>query len=144
MKRGFVYGASDKHGAYPAENPVRPDDLAATIFYLLGIDPQTLTVDDTDSLNLPKDSKGVIVNAVTANRPAEKAGIKAGDVILSVNDKPVATTEELRFMIAAMAPGMEVNLKVARKGKEEVFKAILDRQVQLMQERGIWKKPANC
>jgi len=41
VKRGFVYGASDKQGAYPAENPVRPDDLAATIFYILGIDPHT-------------------------------------------------------------------------------------------------------
>lgn len=41
VKRGFVYGASDKEGAYPAENPVRPDDLAATMFYLLGIDPHT-------------------------------------------------------------------------------------------------------
>jgi hypothetical protein len=41
VKRGFVYGASDKQGAYPAENPVRPDDLAATMFYLLGIDPHT-------------------------------------------------------------------------------------------------------
>ena len=41
VKRGFIYGASDKNGAYPAENPVRPDDLAATIFYLLGIDPHT-------------------------------------------------------------------------------------------------------
>jgi hypothetical protein len=40
-KRGFIYGASDKNGMYPAENPVRPDDLAATIFYLLGIDPHT-------------------------------------------------------------------------------------------------------
>jgi hypothetical protein len=41
VKRGFVYGASDKDGAYPAEKPVRPDDLAATMFYLLGIDPHT-------------------------------------------------------------------------------------------------------
>jgi hypothetical protein len=41
VKRGFVYGASDKNGAYPAENPVRPDDLAATMFYALGIDPHT-------------------------------------------------------------------------------------------------------
>lgn len=38
-KRGFVYGASDKTGSYPAENPVRPDDLAATIYAALGIDP---------------------------------------------------------------------------------------------------------
>jgi len=41
VKRGFVYGASDKTGSHPAENPVRPDDLAATIYYLLGIDPHT-------------------------------------------------------------------------------------------------------
>jgi hypothetical protein len=41
VKRGFVYGASDKNGEYPKENPVRPDDLAATMFYLLGIDPHT-------------------------------------------------------------------------------------------------------
>ncbi|HVY70395.1 MAG TPA: DUF1501 domain-containing protein, partial [Verrucomicrobiae bacterium] len=41
VKRGFVYGESDKNGAYPAKDPVRPDDLAATIYYLLGIDPHT-------------------------------------------------------------------------------------------------------
>jgi hypothetical protein len=41
VKRGFIYGASDKNGAYPAENPVRPDDLAATMYHLLGIDPHT-------------------------------------------------------------------------------------------------------
>ena len=41
LKRGFVYGASDKNGEYPAKDPVRPDDLAATMFYLLGIDPAT-------------------------------------------------------------------------------------------------------
>lgn len=40
-KRGFVHGASDKQGAYPAEDPVRPDDLAATIYQALGIDPHT-------------------------------------------------------------------------------------------------------
>ena len=45
VKRGFVYGASDKSGAYPAENPVRPDDIAATIYYILGIDPQAEVYD---------------------------------------------------------------------------------------------------
>lgn len=40
-KRGFVYGASDKNGEHPAENPVTPDDLAATMYHLLGIDPHT-------------------------------------------------------------------------------------------------------
>ena len=41
VKKGYIYGASDKTGAFPAENPVRPDDLAATLYYMLGIDPQT-------------------------------------------------------------------------------------------------------
>jgi len=41
VKRGFVYGESDKNGMYPAKDPVRPDDLAATIYHLLGIDPHT-------------------------------------------------------------------------------------------------------
>lgn len=42
---GQVYGASDKLGAYPAENPVGPADFVATIYHLLGIDPHTETYD---------------------------------------------------------------------------------------------------
>jgi len=41
----IVYGASDKTGAYPAENLVRPDDLSATVYALLGIDPHTEVYD---------------------------------------------------------------------------------------------------
>jgi hypothetical protein len=41
VKRGFAFGASDKHAAYPVENMVRPDDIAATVYHLLGIDPAT-------------------------------------------------------------------------------------------------------
>ncbi|MEZ5299080.1 MAG: DUF1501 domain-containing protein [Verrucomicrobiales bacterium] len=39
VKGGFVYGKSDKTASEPAENPVTPEDLAATLYYLLGIDP---------------------------------------------------------------------------------------------------------
>jgi hypothetical protein len=38
-KGGFVYGASDRHGAYPSENPVSAADIVATIYHALGIDP---------------------------------------------------------------------------------------------------------
>jgi uncharacterized protein (DUF1501 family) len=41
VKRGFIHGESDKTASYPAKDPVRPEDLAATIYYLLGIDPHT-------------------------------------------------------------------------------------------------------
>lgn len=39
VKGGYVYGRSDEHARLPAEKPVKPEDLAATIFHLLGIDP---------------------------------------------------------------------------------------------------------
>jgi len=45
VKGGYVYGASDKTAAFPARDPVRPDDLAATLYYLLGIDPHTEVYD---------------------------------------------------------------------------------------------------
>jgi hypothetical protein len=50
VKRGFVHGASDRTGAFPASDPVRPDDLAATVFALLCIDPKT---EVNDALNRP-------------------------------------------------------------------------------------------
>lgn len=41
VKGGYVYGQSDERAKFPAEKPVKPEDLAATIFQLLGIDPST-------------------------------------------------------------------------------------------------------
>lgn len=49
-KKGFVYGTSDKQAAYPDKDPVLLDDLAATVFALLGIDPHT---EVRDKLNRP-------------------------------------------------------------------------------------------
>lgn len=48
VKRGFVFGASDKQGSRPDRDPVRPEDLAATMFHLLGIDPRTEVHDPSD------------------------------------------------------------------------------------------------
>jgi hypothetical protein len=48
VRRGCIYGASDKNGAYPARDPVRPDDLASTLFSLLGIDPHSEVRDTLD------------------------------------------------------------------------------------------------
>jgi hypothetical protein len=50
IRGGQVYGASDKQGAFPKENPVRPEDLLATIYHALGIDP---SAEMRDPLNRP-------------------------------------------------------------------------------------------
>jgi len=64
VKRGYVHGGSDKIGAYPSGDVVRPDDLAATMFELLGIDPKT-EVRDTLDRPLPI-AKGQPVTGVMA------------------------------------------------------------------------------
>jgi hypothetical protein len=64
VKRGHVFGASDNKGAYPATDPVRPEDLSATMFHLLGIDPKT---EVTDALNRPLPiSTGRVIEGVLA------------------------------------------------------------------------------
>ena len=83
----------------------------------LGAAMQTATADIAEQLGLPKDSRGVIVTDVTAGGPAEKAGLQSSDVILAVNDQPVASVEELRLLVAEMAPGTKVIMKAVRDGK---------------------------
>lgn len=64
VQRGHVHGASDKIGAYPVKDPVRPDDLSATMFHLLGIDPKT---EIRDALDRPLPiSSGEVIRGVLA------------------------------------------------------------------------------
>ena len=60
IRRGYVHGASDKYAMFPARDPVRPGDLAATIFYLLGIDPGTEIHDTQDRPLVIADGRPVI------------------------------------------------------------------------------------
>src|SRR5690606_4475575 len=45
IRGGTVYGASDRYAAYPAENPVQPADVVATIYHCLGVDPHSTLTD---------------------------------------------------------------------------------------------------
>jgi uncharacterized protein (DUF1501 family) len=47
VKEGFVLGGSDRIGAYPADHPVTPGDLVATLYHLLGVDPELMLPDLT-------------------------------------------------------------------------------------------------
>ena len=64
VRKGHVHGASDKTGAFPALDPCKPEDLSATMFHLLGIDPKT---EVRDSLNRPLViSPGQVIEGVLA------------------------------------------------------------------------------
>ncbi|MFI5335455.1 MAG: Do family serine endopeptidase [Opitutales bacterium] len=94
----------------------------------LGVEtnPEPLNGDMAESLNLPRDTKGVLITGVNPKGPAAKAGLKQNDVILAVNDKPVGSRDDLRLFIAESAPGAKVTLKVLRDGKELGLMATLD------------------
>jgi serine protease Do len=62
---------------------------------------------------------GVTVSAVTAGSPAEQAGLKVGDTIVSVDGKPVKNGDELVADIASRKPGTKVNLGFVRNGKKQ-------------------------
>lgn len=65
IREGFVFGASDRHGATPAESPVSPGDVMTTIYRLLGVDATTKI---HDSLGRPHEvvPKGQVINAILA------------------------------------------------------------------------------
>lgn len=90
----------------------------------LGVGIQAITPELAQSFNL-KDTRGVLVGSVDAGGPADKAGIKAGDVIIRVNGKPVDDLNELRNHIAASTPGSEVGITVLRDGHEQQMHAKL-------------------
>jgi len=91
---------------------------------MLGVTIQSIDADLASSLNLPAAS-GAIVTSVSPGGPADRAGVKRGDVITSVNNQPVADTNGLRNLVAGMAPGSNTTLAVMRGGREQTFQVAL-------------------
>ena len=90
----------------------------------LGITIQPMTADLAQALGM-KETRGVAVSDVNSGGPAERAGMKSGDVILEVNGKRVNDPNELRNTVAGIAPGTETTVKIARNGVEQDVKVKL-------------------
>ena len=84
----------------------------------IGVQIQPVSADIADSLGL-KSAEGALVAEPQADGPAAKAGIKSGDVIVSVNGQPVKDARDLAKKISALAPGANVKLGVISQGSEK-------------------------
>ena len=85
---------------------------------MLGVKVQAVTSDIANGLGL-KQVRGALVSDVNSGGPADKAGLKTGDVILQVNGRDVNDSNSLRNEIASFAPGTQVALTIVRDGNQQ-------------------------
>ena len=100
----------------------------------LGVEAQSIDAGMAQALHLPGNGQGALNGALIAqvetHSPAEKAGLKPGDVIVTVNGTVIHTPRDLAVTIAAIAPGDKADLGIVRDGKTE------DVSVQIAQLKG--------
>jgi serine protease Do len=92
----------------------------------LGVTIQELTQDLVESFSL-KDTNGVLISQVMPDTPAEKAGLKQGDVVIKCNGEAVESVAPFRNKVALTAPGTKMEITVIRDGKEKSFTVTIEK-----------------
>ena len=93
----------------------------------LGIEGDPVTEEIARTLDLDK-AQGIVVIGVLRNGPAHKAGVEPGDVIMSIDDKPVTGTHETLLAISRHRPGSKIRLGIIRDGKQtQIIATVIER-----------------
>ncbi|NOU01701.1 MAG: Do family serine endopeptidase [Gallionella sp.] len=90
----------------------------------IGLGVQELTPELVESFQLGA-TKGVLITEVIRNSPAEKAGIKVGDVLISIDDKAIESWRVMLNTISGFPPDKNVHLKLLRDGKSISLQAVI-------------------
>jgi serine protease Do len=91
----------------------------------LGVGIQPVTPEIARSFELSGDPRGALIGDVSPGSPAEKAGMKRGDILLELNGTKVSDSRELRLNIGSMKPGTSAQFKLFRDGTERNVSAVL-------------------
>jgi len=87
----------------------------------IGVEPQDITPEMAEAFKLPR-REGAIIAGLLRNGPAEKAGVKVGDILLEVDGQTVRNTAGMLNLISQLKPGAQADLKFLREGKEVSLK----------------------
>ncbi len=93
----------------------------------VGVEAQNLTPELAESFGLSSAS-GALVAGVLANSPADRAGLKAGDVLVAINDKPVINSATMLNLIAVLEPNKNAKLKIVRAQKKIDIKILIGKR----------------
>ena len=88
----------------------------------IGVQVQDLNPDLAEAFGI-KNQKGAIVNSVLPDSPAEEAGLLPGDIITSINSKPVKAASDVRNHVGLLPVGEQVMFEVVRDGERKNLKA---------------------
>lgn len=87
----------------------------------VGLGLRTLTEDGWEALGQPKDFKGALIENVTEDGPAARAGVRVGDLLVGVNGEAVANSQEATRRVGAAKPGDTIRLEVIRDGRRQTL-----------------------
>ena len=83
----------------------------------IGVEVQEITPELAETFKLPS-TQGALIAGVMRGSPADRAGIKPGDILLAVADKPIGDAQSMLGVIAAQTPGQQAQVKISRAGKQ--------------------------
>ncbi len=93
----------------------------------IGVEVQEITAELAESFRLPG-TDGALIAGVVRGGPAEKAGIKPGDVLLSIDGRKVKDAETMLELIAGLAPGQASRIALRRDGREVDVQAVIGKR----------------
>ena len=93
----------------------------------IGVEVQDLTKELAESFRLTN-NKGALIAGVYPEGPADRAGIKRGDILIAVEGKPVTNSSDMLNLIAALSPGQTTTLMILRNQEEKPFKIRVDKR----------------
>jgi serine protease DegQ len=93
----------------------------------IGVESQDITPELSDSFGLAKD-RGAIIAGVVRGGPADRAGMRPGDILVAVQGKKVTSTSDMMKIIAALPPGDKARLTVVRKDRESTLDVTIGRR----------------
>jgi serine protease DegQ len=98
----------------------------------VGVEPQDINPELVAAFGLVK-STGTVIVDVLKGGPAEKAGIKKGDILISVGDKPVTDTVSMLNLVAQLSPGEKVKMTILRKTSEAKIDVTVGKRPRMKQ-----------
>jgi len=93
----------------------------------IGVEPQDLTPEIAEAFQIPR-REGAIIAGLVRGGPADKAGVKAGDVLIAVEGRAVKDTPSMLNLISQLEPGRTANLRFVREGREVDLPIVIGRR----------------